>query len=113
MIKLAGCDEKYDGSLLPACQSGCGFQFDSEVTGPPTHSISHSSPPSPRPRSDAPIPIFSRPVSQSVQSHNNPFMNIFRSQGPVVIRRNINLPVNPFVPQAMAESRAARRKGGK
>jgi len=96
------CDERYEGSLLPACQSGCGFQFDSDVT--------ESSPPPPRPRSDAPIPIFSRPVSSAqppvnLRPQGNPFLNIFRSQGPVVIRRNINLPL-PFVPQAMSEPRA-------
>jgi len=99
------CDERYSGHLLPACQSGCGFQFDSEVTGPP-------SPPSPRPRSDAPIPIFSRPVSSSAQPPSNPFINMFRSQGPVVIRRNINLPINQLVPQAMSESRESREQVG-
>merc|ERR1719219_2027482 len=74
------CEENYDGSLLPACQSGCGFHFDGEVTA------GHS--PSPRPRSDAPIPIFSRPVSNGpspsprgpVRSQVNPFLNMFRSQ---------------------------------
>merc|ERR1719361_3377076 len=97
------CDENYDGSLLPACQSGCGFHFDGEVT---------AGSPSPRPRSDAPIPIFTRPVSGPSPSprgplrpEGNPFLNIFRSQGPVVIRRNMNLPLH-FVPQAMSEPRA-------
>jgi len=97
------CDERYEGALLPACQSGCGFQFDSDVT--------ESSPPPPRPRSDAPIPIFTRPVSPvsnrppvNIRPQGNPFLNIFRSQGPVLIRRqNFNL---PFVPQAMSEPRA-------
>merc|ERR1719412_1535303 len=97
------CDENYEGSLLPACQSGCGFHFDGEVT---------AGSPSPRPRSEAPIPIFTRPVSGpspsprgQLRPQGNPFLNIFRSQGPVVIRRNINLPL-PFVPQAMSEPRA-------
>merc|ERR1719361_813117 len=97
------CDENYDGSLLPACQSGCGFHFDGEVT---------AGSPSPRPRSDAPIPIFTRPVSGPSPSprgplrpEGNPFLNIFRSQGPVLIRRNMNLPLH-FVPQAMSEPRA-------
>jgi len=97
------CDERYEGPLLPACQSGCGFQFDSDVT--------ESSPPPPRPRSDAPIPIFTRPVSPvsnrppvNIMPQGNPFLNIFRSQGPVLLRRqNINLPI---VPQAMSEPRA-------
>merc|ERR1719412_687989 len=97
------CDENYEGSLLPACQSGCGFHFDGEVT---------AGPPSPRPRSEAPIPIFNRPVSGPSPSprgplgpEGNPFLNIFRSQGPVVIRRNMNLPLH-VVPQAMSEPRA-------
>merc|ERR550532_1355482 len=96
------CDERYDGVLLPACQSGCGFQFD----------VAGTSPPPPRPRSDAPIPIFSRPVSSpsqppvNIRPQGNPFMNIFRSRGPIVVRRNnLNLPL-PFVPQAMSEPRA-------
>merc|ERR1719412_729794 len=97
------CDENYEGSLLPACQSGCGFHFDGEVT---------AGSPSPRPRSDAPIPIFTRPLSGPSPSprgplrpQGNPFLNIFRSQGPVVIRRNMNLPLH-FLPQAMSEPRA-------
>merc|ERR1719361_2685429 len=97
------CDESYEGSLLPACQAGCGFHFDGEVT---------AGSPSPRPRSDAPIPIFTRPVSGPSPSprgplrpEGNPFLNIFRSQGPVLIRRNMNLPLH-FVPQAMSEPRA-------
>ena len=109
----AGCEENYDGSLLPACQSGCGFHFDGEVTA------GHS--PSPRPRSDAPIPIFSRPVSSGpspsprgpVRSQVNPFLNMFRSQAgaggpPVLVRRNLisNLPPLHFLPQAMSEPRA-------
>merc|ERR1719510_1193557 len=91
------CEDNYEGSLLPACQSGCGFHFDGEVTGSP----------SPRPRSDAPIPIFSRPVPSPSLPPSNPFINIFRSQGPVLIRRNMNLPL-PFLPQAMSEPEQPR-----
>ena len=102
----AGCEENYEGSLLPACQSGCGFHFDGEVT---------AGPPPARPRSEAPIPIFSRPVSGPPSPSPrgpvrpeaiNPFLNIFRSRGPVVMRRNMNLPPIHFVPQAMSEPRA-------
>merc|ERR1711892_1553497 len=33
------CDERYEGPGLPACQSGCGFHFDNDVTqSPPSQS---------------------------------------------------------------------------
>merc|ERR1719219_2446434 len=83
------CEENYDGSLLPACQSGCGFHFDGEVTA------GHS--PSPRPRSDAPIPIFSRPVSSGPAPS---------PRGPVRSHLISNLPPLHFLPQAMSEPRA-------
>jgi len=96
------CDDIYEGSLLPACQSGCGFHFDNDVTQPPQQ------PPAPsfRPRSDAPIPIFTRPMGVSQQPLSslaptqrseapmipfrgqNPFFNVFRSQpGPIIVRK--------------------------
>jgi len=111
------CDDVYEGSLLPACQSGCGFHFDNDVTQPPQQ------PPAPsfRPRSDAPIPIFTRPMGVSQQPLSslappqrseapmipfrgqNPFFNVFRSQpGPIIVRKSMNLPIQlPLMPRSL------------
>ena len=115
-----GCDERYEplpSALLPACQSGCGFHFDTEVTRAPAPAIST---PSFRPRSDGPIPIFSRPMAASPQPQpirssqppvvpfrpQNPFLNMFsRSQGPIIMRKNIPL---AMMPRSMAMSDPSR-----
>merc|ERR1719297_560921 len=113
------CDERYEGSLLPACQSGCGFHFDNDVTSAPP-----AQPPAPsfRPRSDAPIPIFTRPVAASQPPPparasqqppalsipfrpQNPFLNLFRSPGPVMVRKNVNLPL-AMMPRSMGMARS-------
>ena len=115
----SGCDERYEGSLLPACQSGCGFHFDNDVTSAPP-----AQPPAPsfRPRSDAPIPIFTRPVAASQPPPparasqqppalsipfrpQNPFLNLFRSPGPVMVRKNVNLPL-AMMPRSMGMARS-------
>jgi len=112
------CDERYEGSLLPACQSGCGFHFDNDVTQSPRPSF--------RPRSDAPIPIFSRPMTpvsqqpissvapsqQPMRSEApmipfrppNPFLNIFRSQQspPLILRKNVQLQPLAMMPRSMS-----------
>jgi len=134
------CDERFDGSLLPACQSGCGFHFDSDISarrnnpnptgpiptftrGPPPspRTFSHAPPPPPsaptfpRARGPAfartqspPIPTVFRteaapqtwpaetprtsmqadivPPRAPVLRTGNPFMNIIRSQAPVMLR---------------------------
>merc|ERR1719422_1716114 len=119
------CDDVYEGSLLPACQSGCGFHFDNDVTQPP-----HQPPaPSFRPRSDAPIPIFTRPMGVSQQPLSslappqrseapmipfrgkNPFFNVFRSQpGPIIVRKSMNLPIQlPMMPRSLPLSDASHR----
>merc|ERR1711892_321774 len=112
------CDERFEGPGLPACQSGCGFHFDNDVTqSPPSQSPpqgpnmmrtqTFTRPEPSRPtiissgRSDQPLPIIMRPepprpmMSMRAQ---NPFMNLLRSQGPITIRQN-----TPIVPQMMTE----------
>merc|ERR1711892_46510 len=71
------CDERYEGPGLPACQSGCGFHFDNDVTqSPPSQSPpqgpnmmrtqTFTRPEPSRPtiissgRSDQPLPIIMR-----------------------------------------------------
>ena len=94
---LKGCDDRYEGSLLPACQSGCGFHFDNDVTQSPTPSF--------RPRSDAPIPIFTRamgvsqPPMRPIQPSQQPISTLstpqqpIRSEAPMIPFRQ---PQNPF-----------------
>ena len=78
------CDERYSGSaLLPACQSGCGFHFDSEAA--------------PAPVIRQPLPIFPRQLQllPGAGAGQNPFLNLLRpAPGPVMIRKNINLPAS-------------------
>jgi len=75
------CDDRYEGSLLPACQSGCGFHFDNDVTQSPTPSF--------RPRSDAPIPIFTRamgvsqPPMRPIQPSQQPISTLSTPQQPI------------------------------
>jgi hypothetical protein len=66
------CDERFEGALVPACQSGCGFHFDSDVTvrrssqGPP-----------------APAPVFTRGPPPSAPTFPRARGPAFaRSQGP-------------------------------
>merc|ERR1711892_393685 len=122
------CDERFEGPGLPACQSGCGFHFDNDVTqSPPSQSPpqgpnmmrtqTFTRPEPSRPtiissgRSDQPLPIImrqepSRPTMMRSEPPRpimsmraqNPFMNLLRSQGPITIRQN-----TPIVPQMMTE----------
>merc|ERR1712038_27278 len=48
------CDERFEGALLPACQSGCGFHFDSNVSA--QRNVQQLSRQGPSP----PAPIFTR-----------------------------------------------------
>merc|ERR1719318_1979216 len=48
------CDERFEGALLPACQSGCGFHFDSNVSAQRNVQQLARQGPSP------PAPIFTR-----------------------------------------------------
>merc|ERR1719186_1361504 len=122
------CDERFEGPGLPACQSGCGFHFDNDVTqSPPSQSPpqgpnmmrtqTFTRPEPSRPtiissgRSDQPLPIIMRqepsrptmmrsepPRPMMSMRAQNPFMNLLRSQGPITIRQN-----TPIVPQMMTE----------
>merc|ERR1719297_557074 len=110
------CDDRYEGSLLPACQSGCGFHFDNDVTQSPTFTramgvsqppmrpiqpsqqpISTLSTPQQPVRSEAPMIPFRQPQNpfsnfqNTFQNSFGNFQNIFRSQGPIIVRKNIPL----------------------
>merc|ERR1711892_481583 len=109
------CDERFEGPGLPACQSGCGFHFDNDVTQSPpsqsppqgpnmmrTQTFTWAEPPRPTiMRSEPPRPTIMRsepPRPMMSMRAQNPFMNLLRSQGPITIRQN-----TPIVPQMMTE----------
>ena len=50
---ISGCDERFEGALLPACQSGCGFHFDSDVSAQRSSQLARQGP-------SPPAPIFTR-----------------------------------------------------
>merc|ERR550532_2572099 len=47
------CEERFEGALLPACQSGCGFHFDSDVSAQRSSQLARQGP-------SPPAPIFTR-----------------------------------------------------
>merc|ERR1719186_191125 len=97
------CDERFEGPGLPACQSGCGFHFDNDVTqSPPSQSPpqgpnmmrtqTFTRPEPSRPtiissgRSDQPLPIImrqepSRPTMMRSEPPR-PTITIMRSEPP-------------------------------
>merc|ERR1712128_314004 len=94
------CDERYEGLGLPACQSGCGFHFDNDVTqSPPSQSTPQGPnmirtqnfirPEQPRPtiltgRSDQPQPFIIRqdPSRPTMMRSEPPRPTIMRSEPP-------------------------------
>merc|ERR1719397_514931 len=70
------CDERFEGALLPACQSGCGFHFDSDVSAQRSNQLS-------RQRPSPPAPIFTRgppPPPPTFPRARGP--TFIRTQGP-------------------------------
>merc|ERR1719466_708783 len=95
------CDERFEGPGLPACQSGCGFHFDNDVTqSPPSQSPpqgpnmmrtqTFTRPEPSRPtiissgRSDQPLPIIMRqePSRPTMMRSEPPRPTIMRSEPP-------------------------------
>merc|ERR1719175_400412 len=70
------CDERFEGALLPACQSGCGFHFDSDVSAQRSSQLARQGP-------SPPAPIFTRgpppPPPTFPRAHGPTFI---RTQGP-------------------------------
>merc|ERR1711990_182846 len=70
------CDERYEGALHPACQSGCGFHFDSDVSAQRSSQLSRQGP-------SPPAPIFTRgppPPPPTFPRARGP--TFIRTQGP-------------------------------
>merc|ERR1719454_867987 len=70
------CDERFDGALLPACQSGCGFHFDSNVSAQRSSQLARQGP-------SPPAPIFTRgppPPPPTFPRARGP--TFIRTQGP-------------------------------
>merc|ERR1719370_1344665 len=70
------CDERFEGALLPACQSGCGFHFDSDVSAQRSNQLSRQGP-------SPPAPIFTRgppPPPPTFPRARGP--TFIRTQGP-------------------------------
>merc|ERR1719365_568018 len=70
------CDERFEGALLPACQSGCGFHFDSDVSAQRSSQLARQGP-------SPPAPIFTRgppPPPPTFPRARGP--TFIRTQGP-------------------------------
>merc|ERR550532_1567857 len=84
------CEERFEGALLPACQSGCGFHFDSDVSAQRSSQLARqgpSPPPPPFTRGTPAAPRMSQAPRAPVPRANIPsFLNIFRAPGPVMLR---------------------------
>merc|ERR1712223_51746 len=70
------CDERFEGALLPACQSGCGFHFDSNVSA--QRNVQQLSRQGPSP----PAPTFPRARGPTfVRTQGPPRPTVFRPEG--------------------------------
>merc|ERR1719237_245826 len=70
------CEERFEGALLPACQSGCGFHFDSDVSAQRSSQLARQGP-------SPPAPIFTRgppPPPPTFPRARGP--TFIRTQGP-------------------------------
>merc|ERR1719237_1670584 len=70
------CEERFEGALLPACQSGCGFHFDSDVSAQRSSQLARRGP-------SPPAPLFTRgppPPPPTFPRARGP--TFIRTQGP-------------------------------
>merc|ERR1711936_1068160 len=84
------CDKRFDGALLPACQSGCGFHFDSNVSAQRSSQLTRQGP-------SPPAPIFTRGPPP-------PPPTFPRARGPTFIRTQGPPRPTVFLPQESSQT---------
>merc|ERR1712226_744051 len=84
------CDKRYEGALHPACQSGCGFHFDSNVSAQRSSQLSRQGP-------SPPAPIFTRGPPP-------PPPTFPRARGPTFIRTQGPPRPTVFLPQESSQT---------
>merc|ERR1712038_60052 len=80
------CDKRYEGALHPACQSGCGFHFDSNVSAQRSSQLTRQGPSPPAPiftrGPPPPPPTFPRARGPTfVRTQGPPRPTVFRPEG--------------------------------
>merc|ERR1711936_1383130 len=84
------CDKRYEGALHPACQSGCGFHFDSNVSAQRSSQLTRQGP-------SPPAPIFTRGPPP-------PPPTFPRARGPTFIRTQGPPRPTVFLPQESSQT---------
>merc|ERR1719175_271843 len=100
------CDERFEGALLPACQSGCGFHFDSDVSAQRSSQLARQGP-------SPPAPIFTRgpppPPPTFPRAQGPPRPTVFRpEESSQTWQETPRTSIQPQTPAAPRMSQAPR-----
>merc|ERR1719500_954629 len=108
------CEERFEGALLPACQSGCGFHFDSDVSAQRSSQLARQGPSPPRPiftrGAPPPPPTFPRARGPTfIRTQGPPRPTVFRpEESSHTWQETTRTSIQPQTPAAPRMSQAPR-----